>query len=211
MTASLEYHGYSERPAQPQRSVSFGITKDYTDFLTEQAMRQPSSNGFSSSLPSGVSPNAGNRVVACLQTCLICASLIITAGCQGRGDDSNAELPALPKDLSLDTVADSLGISVKEASNAVSDATSVVAPHAEALREMTSDELKKLSRWEYRVSELPSSTGAMQLEEHLNTLGRDGWECSAPTVYGDKLRTVCKKQPRAVLQYLKHLTTLFGQ
>jgi len=124
-------------------------------------------------------------------------------GCQGSRDATTAEDP-----LSLDRVAQSLDLSVESATNAATAVSEAVAPHAEALRDLTSDELDKLSRWEYRVTDISRTAPSREVEEQLNRLGSEGWECSVQTHGEVQSRVYCKRRPMGVVEYLKHLRPL---
>jgi len=66
-------------------------------------------------------------------------------------------------------------------------------------------ELKKLQQFEYRVETFPLDAPATLVEERLNDLGKDRWDC----VYADRFETkepksafVCKRRPDTPLRYV---------
>ena len=67
--------------------------------------------------------------------------------------------------------------------------------------ERAKEEIKRVGTWEYRVVTLSTPQDAT-LQQRLNELGRERWECHA-TLRGDEnVRLVCK---RPVRSYLKNI------
>ncbi|HIO20984.1 MAG TPA: hypothetical protein EYN18_01100 [Nitrospirales bacterium] len=62
-------------------------------------------------------------------------------------------------------------------------------------------EIKRIGTWEYRVITL-SAPQDTTLEQHLNELGRERWECHTTPHDHEKIRLVCK---RPVRSYLKNI------
>lgn len=170
---------------------------DYTDFRAHQAIGE----GWNAALgQSGVlRQGKGSRFLSGF----LAACLLVVGGCGGRSEPPTGQDP-----LSLARVADTLGSSVEHASNAASTVSEAVAPHALALGNLTADELAKLSRWEYRVSDIAEGISAHEVEAHLNRLGAEGWECSVPAHSTERIRVYCKRRPVGVLQYLKQFAPL---
>jgi len=95
----------------------------------------------------------------------------------------------------LETLQAHLGITGGEARDALHD-------KGQSLQERTQEEVEKLFRWEYRVADLPVNPSAKELEDSLNNLGSDGWECFHLEVATNHLRALCKRRPRGALAYL---------
>ncbi len=67
--------------------------------------------------------------------------------------------------------------------------------------ERAREEIKRIGTWEYHVMTL-SSPQDTALEQQLNELGRERWECHTTPRGHDKIRLVCK---RPVRSYLKNI------
>ena len=67
--------------------------------------------------------------------------------------------------------------------------------------ERAREEIKRIGTWEYRVMTLnaPQDTA---LEQHLNELGQDRWECHATLRGQEEVRLICK---RPVRSYFKNI------
>ncbi len=70
------------------------------------------------------------------------------------------------------------------------------------------DELKKLSQLEYKSLSFPIDTATTEIEETLNTLGKDRWNCDSifprPRTIPEKpeIVVVCKRPPETVLRFI---------
>ena len=63
------------------------------------------------------------------------------------------------------------------------------------------EEIKRVGTWEYRVMTLNTPEDPA-LEQRLNALGQERWECHATQHVNDVVRLVCK---RPVRSYLKNI------
>jgi hypothetical protein len=110
--------------------------------------------------------------------------------------------PPPQEGFSINSILNSLG----EAKRGAQDA---VAPHADAVQTRTKEEVEKLFRWEYKVSELPSNLSSSELEARLAELGADGWECfNLHELPVNITRVTCKRRPKSALSYLKYVPGL---
>ena len=70
------------------------------------------------------------------------------------------------------------------------------------------DELKKLSQQEYKSLTFPIDTSSSEIEETLNNLGKDRWNCDSifarPRTAPEKAEIVviCKRTPETVLRFV---------
>lgn len=88
-------------------------------------------------------------------------------------------------------------------------AQEAVAPHADAVQTRTKEEVEKLFRWEYKVTQFPTNLPAAELEIKLMELGADGWECFDVREQPLNLtRVTCKRRPKSALSYLKYIPGL---
>jgi hypothetical protein len=83
-----------------------------------------------------------------------------------------------------------------------------VGPQVEALQNRTKEEMRKLSQWQYKVVEFPAGAKAAELEEELNKLGAEGWDCASLLPNGERLRATCKRRPGSAFDYLKYVPGL---
>jgi hypothetical protein len=67
--------------------------------------------------------------------------------------------------------------------------------------ERAKEEIKRIGTWEYRVTTLTAPQDTT-LEQRLNELGRERWECHATSRGQEEVRLVCK---RPVRSYLKNI------
>ena len=74
--------------------------------------------------------------------------------------------------------------------------------------DLTVREVEKLQQREYLVRGLPIDASAARIEDTLNELGKDRWDCSAvekPSSSGEKpaaLLLLCKRIPETLLRYV---------
>lgn len=135
---------------------------------------------------------------------LVIAPLLLLTGCNDEGKDpqhSTAD-PTHERQLSLDTLLSQL-----TGARSTDDAgvQEVLGAHGEALQQKTKEELAKLFRWEYKVIEIDPTLTAKQLEQTLQPLGLDGWECFQAGGTPATPHLVCKRRPQSTLAYLKYI------
>jgi hypothetical protein len=151
---------------------------------------------------------------------LLCVAFITigTSACRGGDTLSEAAVTPGPGTPSPSAEGYSLDSVMATLEGRVQSAQRVIAPHAEFLQKTTTDEVEKLFRWEYKVTELPKGTTASDLEQRLADLGLEGWECfdiytvpygSGPDGSGPNgTRITCKRRPRSALNYFKYVPGL---
>lgn len=124
--------------------------------------------------------------------------LVISSGCN--------EPSKTPSTLDHDPSSTSPKLSLQSLMDTISDAGEVLAPHAESIEETTKQEVSKLFRWEYKVLELPAESPAEEIEQELNRLGNDNWDCTpVPQASHQRIRMHCKRRPRSPLSYLRYV------
>lgn len=70
------------------------------------------------------------------------------------------------------------------------------------------EEIKKLSQLEYKSLTFPMDTPPQKMEEELNTLGKDRWDCRSifprPRTAPEKpeIVVICQRTPETVLRYV---------
>ena len=67
------------------------------------------------------------------------------------------------------------------------------------------DEVEKMFRLEYKVIEFEKEEKTTILEQQLENLGSERWDCSSLSDSGSKTRLLCKRHPQSYLQYLQKL------
>jgi hypothetical protein len=106
----------------------------------------------------------------------------------------------------LATTATNVTRSLQESISGVSqDVLTALGPHAEALKNLSTDEVMKLFRWTYRVEEFAPSFTAAALEDELNRLGKENWECFSIVSSPSGIRVTCKKRPMSAVNYLQYI------
>lgn len=124
--------------------------------------------------------------------------IVISNGCT---DSSKT-----PSKVDVDSSTSPAKMSLKSLMDRISEAGEALAPHAESIEETTKQEVTKLFRWEYKLLELPSESSAEEIEQELNRLGHDNWDCSpVPQAPPQRIRMHCKRRPRSPLSYLRYV------
>jgi len=80
-----------------------------------------------------------------------------------------------------------------------------LSPSSRDIQSLTTDEFKKLSAFEYKVSELPRSASAIELEAELSVLGVDRWECFQIDQTETHYRVFCRRRPATYLRYVPRM------
>lgn len=101
------------------------------------------------------------------------------------------------------------GIS-KDLEQSWDDAKNKLDSYTKSSRTSALHEIEKLYILEYKVSEIDASASASAIEQRLNELGKDRWECYDNQRIGDSLHLFCKRRPGSVLEYLPYLPKVFG-
>lgn len=110
--------------------------------------------------------------------------------------------PPPTESFSLSSLLDSI-------EGAKSDMKEAVAPHADAVQARTKEEVEKLFRWEYKVTEVKQSKDPSHLQGELTELGNNGWECfHLDRIDEHSTRLTCKRRPKSAISYLKYLPGL---
>lgn len=136
-------------------------------------------------------------------------SMLPIAGCNGAHEEqsSTGTGSSLPnRQDPLSTSGASVTRSLQESLSGVSqDVITALGPHAEALKNLSADEVMKLFRWNYKVVELSPSLPASGLEDELNRLGKENWECFNIVSLPSGIRVTCKKRPMSAVNYLQYI------
>ena len=66
----------------------------------------------------------------------------------------------------------------------------------------TEEEIEKLFNFEYKVVEIDRGNSAEQLQDELNKLGQDRWDCFHAETADKTLKMFCKRRPKSYLRYL---------
>jgi hypothetical protein len=141
----------------------------------------------------------------------IACTVLVSAALSACNDSTNTPSqvatapptnPPVQEGFSINSILNSL-------EGAKRDAQEAVAPHADAVQTRTKEEVEKLFRWEYKVTEFPATLPAAELEGKLMELGADGWECFDVREQPLNLtRITCKRRPKSALSYLKYIPGL---
>jgi hypothetical protein len=84
-----------------------------------------------------------------------------------------------------------------------------VAEGAKTVGTSATDEVQKLFRWEYKVTDLPAEYGSAEIEVYLNGLGMDRWDCFRVEPVQGTFRVFCKRPPKSPLRYMPYLRNPF--
>ena len=129
---------------------------------------------------------------------LVALFIVISSGCN--------EPSKTPSEVGQDPDSTSPKLSLESLMDTISGAGEALAPHAESIEQTTKEEVSKLFRWEYKILELPSESPAEEIEQELNRLGNDNWDCTpAPQASHRRIRMHCKRRPRSPLSYLRYV------
>lgn len=120
-----------------------------------------------------------------LSSLLLC--LVFLFGCEQGAD--NPELQRLTKELDK---------TLQEAHQFFEGATSTG-------NELATKEVEKLFTFEYRVEELNNTLSPEEMQEKLQELGQDRWECFHAEPQAKSLRFFCKRRPKTYLRYIPKL------
>lgn len=70
---------------------------------------------------------------------------------------------------------------------------------------MATKEVEKLFTFEYRVEEFENSLTSEELQDKLQELGQERWECFHAEPLAKSLRFFCKRRPKTYLRYIPKL------
>lgn len=118
---------------------------------------------------------------------MLCIAAFIAAGCDsGIGDKT------------VNQIKDESSKTVEELKRILTD----LAPSQDQIHSLTTEEVKKLSVFEYRVYELAKDPATIDLEAALESAGRERWECFGILPGEKSLRLLCKRRPETYLRYI---------
>ena len=148
----------------------------------------------------------------CSTICVLSLGLwpaLVMTGCNEAGEEHSSPSVGASRPLPLDsspTTAASVTQSLQESLSGVSqDVLTALGPHAEALKNLSTDEVMKLFRWNYKVVDLAPSLPSSGLEDELNRLGKENWECFSIVALSTGIRVTCKKRPMSAVNYLQYI------
>lgn len=124
---------------------------------------------------------------------LLIVLLALLAACADRGqegDDSNG---------GQDESTVELRESLREIQQAIAER---VGPLSDDVKRSANEQFEKLFAIEYKVIEFDADLSRQSLEQKLNELGKDRWDCFNMKSQGDYVRAYCKRLPRGYMQYL---------
>lgn len=109
---------------------------------------------------------------------LLILTILFFCGCDRRASDAWESVQS-----SLDTV------------------NKQIAPVADSVTSMTSEQLSNVIKFEYRVVRFPADYSPAQIEAGLNEIGKDRWECFSAVTNEAGTTLYCKRIPYALLRY----------
>lgn len=101
----------------------------------------------------------------------------------------------------IDKVKKDLEQTIQKANKNIQELTSEYA-NKDKLNELTTEEVEKLFTYEYKVLELDNSLSASEIEEQLQTLGKERWECFNVISEQKSYKVFCKRKPKTYLRYI---------
>jgi hypothetical protein len=122
-----------------------------------------------------------------------CVALVFLIACNDRGD----------RGTSFSEISDqSDGELVKNIREIGEELAERVGPFGNDVKKSASEQLEKLFSVEYRIVEFDSDLSRQKLEQQLNILGKDRWDCFNIRSEDMRIRAYCKRLPRGYLPYL---------
>jgi hypothetical protein len=118
--------------------------------------------------------------------------LLVTALSACNSDVDTQRLEQLSKDL-------------KDTLSSTKDKVVELSPSTGDIKNLTTDEFKKLATFEYKVTEVPRVASALELEAQLALLGADRWECFQIDPAETHYRIFCRRRPETYLRYLPRM------
>lgn len=126
-------------------------------------------------------------ILRCISVLIIC---LLCSACDSSSGDST-----------LDTLQEGIGKTYDSAKRTIQDYT----PETGPLKDAAEGEIEKLFTFEYKVLEIDSASGAVEIENELAKAGLERWECFSAHQHGDKLRILCSRRPKSYLRYIPKL------
>ncbi len=77
-----------------------------------------------------------------------------------------------------------------------------IGPVAENVTSLTSEQINKIIRYEYKVITLPASSTSEEMEGVLSSIGQERWECFSVIPSEATLKVFCRRLPYALLRSL---------
>jgi len=138
------------------------------------------------------------------------------AGCRADTPADNSESDRASNVTESESTDPTLGQHLKdiidglhsEIQGATHRAQEAIKPQSEMVQNRTKEEIAKLFRWEYRVTDFPSSMSSAMIEEALTALGDENWECFQMLAVPEGTRAYCKRRPSSAINYLKYVPGL---
>ncbi len=125
------------------------------------------------------------------QWILAASSLILLSGSIGYAEEAPT-----PQPLTLPTTTAEL---LELYQRAIDAGKQVQIP--DEVIERAREEIKRIGTWEYRVASVHAHPHDA-LEQHLNELGKERWDCAVLPPQNEKVALICK---RPVRHYLKNI------
>ena len=122
------------------------------------------------------------------------ASSMSMLGClgQGEGEDDKSQIGQLTNEI-------------RRALDATKDRVTEISPSKEEIKSLTTDELNKLSAFEYHVAEIKRDLSIEELEKELSALGLERWECFEIEQLEKSYRIFCRRRPQTYLRYIPRM------
>jgi len=98
-----------------------------------------------------------------------------------------------------------LSRNLKNTLTSTKDKVVELSPSSRDIESLTTDEFKKLSTFEYKVSELPRTVSSIELEAELAVLGLERWECFQVYQTETHYRIFCRRRPATYLRYVPRM------
>lgn len=121
-------------------------------------------------------------------------------------DSKEASIDKMPSSEKISEVVSTLHQSAKDVSSTVQDSVQqIIGTNGTAIQNLTTEQLMRLFKWEYRVVDVGTDKPAEEMNATLTELGDQNWECFSILQIGAAVRITCKKRPASALEYLKYI------
>lgn len=88
----------------------------------------------------------------------------------------------------------------KEAITQIQGGFDQIGPVADNVSTMTSEQINKVIRYEYKVLTVPAGASVSEIEASLSTAGQERWDCFSVVPNQSGLTVFCKRLPYALLR-----------
>ena len=113
-----------------------------------------------------------------------------------------------PTPSTLERLNTELSLGWSKTAETVLNASQQVAPLAQEVQQQALDQWLTAYRMEYKVAEISGSEPLAKVEQTLQILGEERWDCFAVQSLGSSTRLFCKRRPQSFLRLMSTLPSV---